>query len=373
MKMATVTRRQFNQAMMAAIGAGLHPDVLGARSYEGMQQPASAGSITDVPGIKAGHFTDTRRPTGCTALLFEGKATAGVDYDGSAPGSHLGVMLQPVSPVDTIHGILLSGGGPLGLAAVTGVDRYLEEHTIGLDWGIPNVRIPIVIGAVIDDLSLGDGRIRPDADAGYKACKVASSTQLEEGNVGAGSGATVGKMLKNEGYKGMKAGLATASLRLGEIIIGALVVANAAGDILDRHTGKIVAGALRPDGKGFANLSETLKKLASRADSASFKLSDEPFHSTTLVVVATNVSFTKTELTKIAMMTSTGAARAINPYHTTGDGDSTFAVSTNRIHSELGISVIGALAADLVSETLVRAVTCSKSAEGWLASRDLQF
>ena len=371
--MATVTRRQFNQAMMAAIGTGLRPEILGARSYQGMQQPAAAGCITDVPGIKAGHWTESRRPTGCTALLFEGKATAGVDYDGSAPGSHLGVMLQPVSPVDTIHGMLLAGGGPLGLAAVHGVERHLEERNIGYDWGIPNIRIPIVIGAVIDDLAMGDGRIRPDAEAGYKACKAASSAQLEEGNVGAGAGATVGKMLKNEGYKGMKAGLATASLRLGEVVIGALVVANAAGDIVDRHTGKIVAGALRPDGKGFASLSETLKKLASRGDSASFKISDEPLHSTTLVVVATNVSFTKTELTKIAMMTSTGGARAINPYHTTGDGDSTFAVSTNRIQSELGISVIGALAADLVSETLVRAVTCSKSAEGWVALRDLQF
>ena len=303
----------------------------------------------------------------------EGKATAGVDYDGSAPGDHLGVMLQPASPVDTIHGILLSGGGPLGLAAVPGAVRYLEEHNIGFDWGIPNVRIPIVIGAVIDDLALGDGRIRPDADAGYKACSAASSAQLEEGNVGAGTGATVGKMLKNDGYKGMKGGLATASLRLGDVILGALVVANAAGDILDRHTGKIVAGAIRPDGKGFANLSETFKKLAARAVSSSLNLSDEPLRSTTLVVVATNVSFTKTELTKIAMMTSTGAARAINPYHTTGDGDSTFAVSTNRIRSDVGISVIGALAADLVSDTVVRAVTSAKSVEGWLAARDVQF
>jgi L-aminopeptidase/D-esterase-like protein len=371
--MSTLTRRHFNQTLMAAVGSSLHPNVLRARSSQGMQPPASAGSITDVPGIKAGHWTDSRRPTGCTALLFEGKATAGVDYDGSAPGDHLGVMLQPVSSIDTIHGILLAGGGPLGLPAVPGAVRYLEEHKIGLDWGIPEVRIPIVVGAVIDDLALGDGRIRPDADAGYKACSVASSAQLEEGNVGAGAGATVGKMLKNEGYKGMKGGIATSSLRLGDIIIGALVVANAVGDILDRHTGKIVAGAIRPDGKGFANLSETLKKLASRAASSSLNLNDEPLRSTTLVVVATNVSFTKTELTKIAMMASTGAARAINPYHTTGDGDSTFAVSTNRISSDLGISMIGALAADLVSETVVRTVTCAKSVEGWMAARDLQF
>src|SRR2546430_16173977 len=146
-----------------------------------------------------------------------------------------------------------------------------------------------------------------------------------------GSGATIGKMLRSKGYNGMKSGVAASSLLVGDIIIGALVVANSVGDILDRRTGKIVAGALRHDGKGFANISETLRKLAASAGSSSLNISDVPLRSTTLVVVATNVSFTKTELTKIAMMASTGAARAINPYHTNGDGDSTFAVSTNRI------------------------------------------
>src|SRR5207245_9067915 len=133
---------------------------------------------TDVSGIKAGHYTDPRRPTGCTALLFEGKATAGVDYDGSAPGSHLGVLLQPVSPIDTIHAILLTGGGPMGLAAVAGAVRCLEEHKTGFDWGIPNVRVPIVVGAVIDDLALGDARIRPDAGAAYKGCQTTSGAPL---------------------------------------------------------------------------------------------------------------------------------------------------------------------------------------------------
>jgi len=373
MTMSTFTRRQFNGALMAAIGSGWARDVVAARSPRETQLPIALGSITDVSGIKAGHYTDSRRPTGCTALLFEGKATAGVDYDGSAPGSHLGVLLQPVSPIDTIHGILLTGGGPMGLSAVAGAVRYLEEHKIGFDWGIPKVRIPIVVGAVIDDLALGDARIRPDADAAYKACKAASSAPLEEGNVGVGAGATVGKMLISSGCNGMKSGLATSSLRLGDIIVGALVVSNSVGDILNRHTGEIVAGALQPDNKGFANISETLKKLASGVGLSSLKVSDLPLRSTTLVVVATNVSFTKTELTKIAMMASTGAARAINPYHTNGDGDSTFAVSTNKIGSDLGISIIGALAADLVSETVVRTVTCSKSVEGWLAARDLQF
>jgi L-aminopeptidase/D-esterase-like protein len=368
--MVTFTRRQFNRTMIAAVGSACACDIAaGARQAE---QPA-AGSITDVPGIRAGHYTDSRRPTGCTALLFEGKTTAGVDYDGSAPGSHLGVLLQPVSPIDTIHGLLLTGGGPMGLGAVAGAVRYLEEHKTGFDWGIPNVRVPIVVGAVIDDLALGDARIRPDPEAAYKACQAASTAQLEEGNVGVGSGATVGKMLRSRGYSGMKAGVATASIRLGEVIIGALVVANSVGDILDHHSGKIVAGALRPDGKGFANISDTLKKLAASASSSSLNISDAPLRSTTLVVVATNVSFSKTELTKIAMMASTGAARAINPYHTTGDGDSTFAISTNKINSELGISIIGAIAADLVSDTVVRAVMHSKSVEGWVAVRDVHF
>src|SRR5439155_3038165 len=247
MAMSTFTRRQFNRTLMAAAGSGWARDVVVGSASRATQQQTASGSITDVSGIKAGHYTDPRRPTGCTALLFEGKATAGADYDGSAPGSHLGVLLQPVSPIDTIHGILLTGGGPMGLSAVAGAVRYLEEHKIGFDWGIPKVRIPIVVGAVIDDLALGDARIRPDADAAYKACKAATSAPLEEGNVGVGAGATVGKMLISSGCNGMKSGLATSSLRLGDIIVGALVVSNSVGDILNRHTGEIVAGALQPD------------------------------------------------------------------------------------------------------------------------------
>src|SRR5437773_10547229 len=277
--MSTFTRRQFNRTLMASVGSVWARDVVGNRASQANQQQTWAGSIADVPGIKAGHYTDSRRPTGCTALLFEGKGTAGVDYDGSAPGSHLGVLLQPVSPIDTIHGLLLTGGGPMGLSAVAGAVRYLEEHKTGFDWGIPNVRIPIVVGAVIDDLALGDARIRPDADAAYKACQTASAGQLEEGNVGVGAGATVGKMLRSKGYNGMKSGLATSSLRLGDVIIGALVVANSVGDILDRQTGKIVAGALRHDGKGFANISETLRKLAASARSSTLNISDVPLRS----------------------------------------------------------------------------------------------
>jgi L-aminopeptidase/D-esterase-like protein len=374
--MSQLSRRAFNRAAVGLVGTrvvGTLSGVAAGRSAPAATQTGSArqGSITDVPGIRAGHFTDLRRPTGCTALLFDSEATAGVDYDGSAPGSYLGVLLQPVSPIETIHGILLTGGGPMGLAAVPGVVRYLEEHQVGFDWGVRNVRVPIVVGAVIDDLSLGDGRIRPDADAGYKACQAALASPLAEGNVGVGAGATVGKMLGGRGYAGMKSGVGSASLRLGDVVIGALVVANSSGDIVDSRTGRIVAGARRPDGKGFANIVEILKSLARSGQRASTWLHDPALHSTTLVVVATNVEFTKTALTKIAMMASTGAARAINPYHTNGDGDSTFAISTNRIKSDLGISVIGALAADLVSATVLRAVRTATSVEGWPAVRDL--
>ena len=381
--MRGISRRKFSRAVVGWAGFGLlgnDASAAGSSSRAPAGEDSTArgpalsegnGSITDVPGIKAGHFTDSRRPTGCTALLFEGEATAGVDYDGSAPGSYLGVLLQPVSPIETIHGMLLTGGGPMGLAAVPGAVRYLEERKIGFDWGIRDVRVPIVVGAVIDDLALGDGRIRPDADAAYKACQAATSGPLEEGNVGVGAGATIGKMLVHQGLGGMKSGLGTASLRAGDVVIAALVVANAVGDIIDWHTGKIVAGARRSDGKGFANQVETIKTMTQTGRRSSIYFHDPVLHSTILAVVATNVQFSKTALTKIAMMASTGAARAINPYHTNGDGDSTFAVSTNRVKSDLGISVVGALAAELVSEAVPRAVKAARSVEGWPAYRDI--
>ena len=334
----------------------------------GNENPTTGGSITDVPGIRVGNFTDKRRPTGCTVILFDNEASVGVDYDGSAAGSYLGVVLQPVSPVDTIHAMLLTGGGVLALPAVAGVTRYLQERKVGFDWGLPDFRIPLVVGGVIADNEVGDPRIIPDADAAYQACEDASTRPVEEGNVGVGAGATIGKMLKE--YKGMKGGLGSASLRLGEVVIGALVVINAVGDIVDWRTGKIVAGARRPDGKGFVNIVETLKKLPANRLQSSLWLNDPALRSTTLVVVATNADFNKTAMTKIAMMASVGAGRTIRPYHTTGDGDSTFGISTNKVKSGLGISVIGALAAELVSEAVVRAAKAAKSVEGWVAYRD---
>lgn len=334
------------------------------------QPPApSEGSLTDVGGLRVGHFTDPRRPTGCTVVLFDKPAAAGADYDGSAPAESLGVMLQPVSPLEHVHAILLTGGGPLALGASAGVVRFLEEQRIGYDWGVPNVRVPIVVGAAIDDLAIGD-RIRVGPDEAYRACQSATATAVAEGSIGAGAGATVGKLFVGRGLAGMKGGVGSASIRLGGLVVASLVVVNAAGDIVDRRRGTIVAGARRGDGRGFARSVEVLRRdLETRAASA--PLADAPLRATTLAVVATNVALTKTQLTKLAMMANTGAARAINPYHTQSDGDQVLAVSTGSSNLSVSLTALGAVAAEVVSDAIVRAVTTATSVPGWTALRDL--
>ena len=345
-----------------------------ARIGHAAQRPdavPSSGSITDVPGLKVGHFTDPRRPTGCTAILFDEPAAAAVDYDGSAPGETQVVLLQPVSPVEAIHAILLSGGGVWGLGALAGAMRFHEDRKIGFDWGSP-MRIPLVVGAIIDALAVGDATVRPVPESAYKACEAASTAPVAEGNVGAGAGATVGRMLQSQGMRGMKGGLGTASLRLGDVAIGALAVVNAAGDIFDWRTGKIVAGARRADGSGFADTVATLKRnLGSGTPHGRVAIDDPVLHSTTLVVVATNVPYSKPQLGKIAMMANAGGFWAIRPYHTTGDGDQLFAVSTGRLKAEVPVSVMGALAAEVVAEAIVRGVMAAKSVPGWMAAVDL--
>jgi L-aminopeptidase/D-esterase-like protein len=351
-----MNRREFGQVVATfAAGSALPQAPRGST--------ASGGSLTDVPGIKVGHYTETRRPTGCTAILFDAAATAAVDYDGSAPGESQIAMLQPVSPVERIHALFLTGGGVMALPAYGGVLRFLEERKIGFDWGNPGLRIPIVVSAVIDDLSVGDNRIRPDAEAAYKACAAASSNAVAEGNVGAGAGATVGKMHRGRGLSGMKGGLGTASVKLGDLLIGALAVVNAAGDVLDWRTGTILAGARRPDGT-FADSGAVMRDVA--AGQSGKELHDEALRSTTLAVVATNAPLTKTALTKVAMMANCGAARAIRPYHTTGDGDQMFAISTGGLtRTDVPLTALGSLAADVIADAIGRAVRAAASVEGW--------
>lgn len=371
--MTTLKRRDFNQALVGLAATGFAGRAFAWES--GGSSPDRdaplADTLTDVPGIKVGHFTESRRPTGCTAILFDPQVTASVDYDSSGPGSYRGVRLQPASLTVKIDAMFLTGGGAYGLAAVAGVDRYLEE----LHRGAAGVYLPSVAGASIYDLEIGNPKVRPDAEAAYRACKAASKGPVQQGNVGAGAGATVGKLLA--GFGGMKGGLGSASIRVGDAVIGALAVVNGMGDIIDRHSGKIIAGARRADGRGFVNIVETLKRPPRRRVSEAVR--DVPDQSTNLVVIATNVAFGKLELAKIAAMGSTGAARVINPYHTAGDGDSTFAFSTGHVRwpAEAGgisessaVSAVGALGAEMASESIIRAVTLARSIEGWPACRD---
>jgi L-aminopeptidase/D-esterase-like protein len=337
-------------------------------------QPAplpSSGSFTDLGGVRVGHFTDARRPTGCTAILFDAPATAGADYDGSAPAESLGVVLQPVSPLDQIHGILFAGGGPMGLGATAGVVRYLDEQHVGYDWGVPNVRVPIVVGAAIDDLAIGDGRIRVEPDGAYRACRAATPGAVPEGSVGAGAGATVGKMFVARGMRGMKGGVGSASARLGDVVIAALVVVNAAGDIVDWRHGTIVAGARTADGRDFARSVEVLRRDLETRPAANAPIADHALHATTLAAVGTNVALTKTQLTKLAMMANTGAARAINPYHTQGDGDQVLAISTGLSSAPVSLTALGAIAAEVLADAIVRAVRTATGVPGWAAVREL--
>lgn len=378
--MPKMKRREFNRSLAAGLAStGLAASAFGWETGvpTAAKDAPTDSCITDVPGIKVGHYTETRRSTGCTAILFEPPATASADYDHSTPGSYMGVRLLPTSLTVKLNGMLLTGGGAYGLDAVAGMMHYLEEQHTRSHPEFTGIYLPRLAGASIYDLIVGNPKVRPNANSAYQACEAASNGPVAQGNVGAGAGATVGKMLK--GYGGMKGGLGSASLRVGEVVVGALAVVNALGDIYDRHTGRIIAGARRREGKGFANIIETLQKLPTSSQALGELVNDPLEQSTTLVVIATNVAFCKPELAKIAAMGSTGAARVINPYHSTGDGDSTFAVSTDRAEwprsaavegAVPAVSAVGALAAEVVSESITRAIKAAQSIDGWPAWRD---
>ena len=328
-------RREFTYGVAAwAAGAAL------------MAEDGASGGITDVEGIKVGHFTDSRRPTGCTVLIFEKGATAGVDVRGSAPGTRETDLLKPTNTVQQVNAIVLSGGSAFGLDAASGVMRYLEERGMGFHVG--NVVVPIVPAAVLYDLGVGDPKIRPNAESGYKACENASSGKVVEGSVGAGAGATVGKMFGPK--QAMKSGLGTASIRVGKtgIVVGAIVAVNAVGDVVDPKTGKIIAGARKPDGSGF------MDSMAQLREGREVVL--PVGGNTTIGVVATNAAFDKTQMTKIAQMAQDGLARTINPAHTLADGDTIFAVATGAVSTRANHGAIGALAADVLAQAILRAV-----------------
>jgi L-aminopeptidase/D-esterase-like protein len=346
-------RREFNHAMAAL--------ATGAAMVRTSAAKESDGGITDVQGIRVGHFTDSRRPTGCTVLIFDKSATAGVDVRGSAPGTRETDLLSPTNTVRQVQAILLSGGSAFGLDAASGVVRYLEEQGLGIHVG--SVTVPIVPAAVLYDLAIGDSKIRPTAESGYQACKAATTGKVAQGNVGAGAGATVGKMFGAKAA--MKSGLGTASIRIAGtgIVVSAIVAVNAVGDIVDPKTGKIIAGARKADGSGF------LDSMLQLREGREVEL---PIGgNSTIGVVATNVAFEKVQLTKIAQMAHDGFARTINPVHTLADGDTIFAVATGAIPVKANHGAIGALAAEVMAEAVLRAVRNARGLPGLPAWRDL--
>jgi L-aminopeptidase/D-esterase-like protein len=306
-------------------------------------------AITDVAGIEAGHFTDPRRPTGCTVVIAREGAIAGVDVRGAAPGTRETDLLAPTNLVDRVHGVLLAGGSAWGLDAATGVVRWLEEQGVGFPVG--PVRLPIVPAAVLFDLLVGDATIRPDAAAGYSACASASAKAPAEGNVGAGAGAAVGKMFGIE--RAMKGGIGTASVTVDGVTVGALIACNALGDVIDPQTGQPIAGARTADGKA---LLDTRRALL-RGEVPKPLL---PGTNTTIGVIATDAVITKAQASRLATMGHDGLARSINPVHTMTDGDTLFALGTGRAGKSPGMMVLGTMAAEAVALAVVRAVRAAQ-------------
>lgn len=301
-------------------------------------------TLTAISGLRVGHYTNLEAGTGCTVILCPADgAIAGVDVRGPAPGTRETDLLRPGHLVERIHAILLTGGSAFGLAAASGVMQYLEEQGVGFDTGV--ARVPIVPAAVVFDLAVGKASVRPGADDGYRASRDASDEPVRQGNVGAGTGATVGKLRGRAGA--MKGGTGSYAVRLpGDVIVGALVTVNALGDVLDPHSGKIIAGT-RAENGGWLDSSLAIQ---GHLTPNTFR----EMENTTIGVVATNARLTKEQANLVAMMAHDGIARAISPAHTLFDGDALFVLSVGDAAAE--INAIGQAAAEVVAESIVRAV-----------------
>jgi len=318
--------------------------------------------ITAVEGLELGHHTLAARPTGCTVVLARAGAVGGVDIRGSSPGTRETALLDPVNTVSVVHGVVLSGGSAFGLDAASGVMRYLDERGIGYRVG-PRV-VPIVTAAILFDLGLeGDQPVRPGPECGYAAASAASTASAAEGSVGAGAGATVGKI---GGGRPMRGGFGTASIRLANgLTVAAAVAVNAVGDVVDPSTGEVVAGGLAADGRSFVDARRALREgeISGGAPVGG---------NTTIGIVATNAVLTKAEATKVAQMAQDGLARTIYPAHTTRDGDTVFSLATGVWSGTPDVTVIGALAADAIAEAILRAVRSATGLPGIPAVADLR-
>ena len=319
--------------------------------------PKLLDAITDVPGVKVGHWTDRDAATGCTVVLYEPGATPGVDVRGAAPGTHETDLLRPGYMAQALHAVVLTGGSLFGLASVAGVVRWCEEHGIGITFG--RQTIPIVSGAVIFDLNTGRSDVRPSADSGYAAVAAAKTGRVDEGSVGTGTGATVAKLMG--AYRSLKGGVGTASERLDDgIIVGAIVAVNAVGDVIDGRDGTVIAGP-RGEGGAFVDTMAGLRSGRRR----STENPDSLEGNTTIGVVATNARLTKEQSSRLATVAHDGLARTIRPVHTSSDGDTVFTMATGELEVAPGrITAIEAFAALAVERAIVKGVLAATTLAG---------
>ncbi len=317
------------------------------------------GSITDIPGFKVGHAQDMDALTGCTVILCPPNTVGGVDQRGGAPGTRETDLLHPTHLVNQVTAVLLTGGSAFGLDAATGVMRYCEENKMGFDASYATV--PIVPAAVLFDLGIGDPNVRPDAEMGYQACLNASGDPPAEGNVGAGTGATVGKVLSPK--MSTKSGIGTASVDLGGGgKVAAIVAVNAFGDVVDPESGEIIAGA-----RGIKGYADTVKVMKSFVGRKVMGFSSGPAN-TVIGVVATNVKLNKEKITRVAQMAHNGLARTIRPAFTLLDGDTVFALSSGEV--EMDLNIVGAYAAIAYQEAILSAVKNAEKAGGVPAAKN---
>ena len=317
-------------------------------------------SIREIKGLCIGQTEDADAGTGCTVLVCERGMAAGLDIRGGGPASRDTHLLDPLTAAQSIHAVVLGGGSAFGLGAADGVMAYLEKRDIGFDVGV--TKVPLVAQSDIFDLTVGDKSVRPDRAMGYAAAKNAmEAPNYRDGNYGAGCGATVGKLAGMETC--MKSGIGSYAIQLGPLQIGAVVVVNALGDVYDWKTGRKVAGLLTPDKKGFRDSVALMQE--------SIAVHENRFaENTTIGAVVTNAAFTKPQLCKIAGMAHNGYARSIRPVHTSADGDSIYALSVGDVSADMDL--VGTLAAEVMSEAILRAVTSAESAYGFVAAKEMR-
>ena len=318
-------------------------------------------SVNDILQIKIGQMEDAENGTGCTVFVCEEGMRAGLDVRGGGPASRESELLKPLAAAQYIHSIVLAGGSAFGLGTANGVMKCLEERNIGFDVGV--TKVPLVVQSDLFDLTVGSAFRRPDPEMGYAAAVHAlDDPNYRDGNYGAGCGATVGKITGMDSC--MKTGIGSYAVQIGDLQIGAVAALNALGDVFDWRTGKKIAGLLKEDGSGFRDTQEFMK---GNIDVVGNRFAGN----TTLGVVITNAEFRKPELCKIAGMAHDGFARSIRPVHTSADGDSIYAVSVGNVRADQDVA--GTLAAEVVSEAIIRAVKSAESAYGFPAAKDLSF